>query len=347
MLPSAPRFPPRTLRLSLLSFLLILSASFVSASASPAVKLTRLEDRVRVEIGGRHFTDYIFRGASRPYCYPILMPDGSSLVRDFPEKNSPGEEKDHPHQRALMFAHGDVNNIDFWNEGTSGTKFPKGLTLHEGIISATDGPTGELRVRNRWTSPAGELIATDETTLRFHGNEDARFLDYAITIHALPDKPLTFGDNKEGLMALRVPPWMVLPHRQGGRHWPGSGHILTSANDRDAAAWGKRAAWCAFYAEHNGKPYGVALFDHPQNLRHPTWWMARDYGLLAANPFGQSAFESTKEKPLSPLGNYTLPAGGTLTLRYRFYFFTGTPATAEIPRHFSHYAQGERAVPAR
>ena len=44
------------------------------------MKLTKLEDRVRVEIGGQLFTEYIYAdGASRPYCYPILAPDGTPL----------------------------------------------------------------------------------------------------------------------------------------------------------------------------------------------------------------------------------------------------------------------------
>ncbi len=308
---------------------------------TPEVTLTRLDDRIRVEINGGHFTDYIFAGASRPYCYPILMPDGMSLVRDFPEKRTPGEVDDHPHQRALMFVHGNVNEIDFWNEGTAGTKFPKGITAHDGIVASSDGAVGELRVRNRWLAPSGELIATDDTTLRFHGDADsgARFIDYEVTIHARTDQPLVIGDNKEGTMAVRVPPWMTLPHRHRGRDIPGVGHLLTAAGHRDAEAWGKRAAWCTYYAERAGKHYGVALFDHPQNLRHPTWWMARDYGLLAANPFGQSAFESTKENPLPPdLGHHTIPACGSLTLRYRFYFYFGTPEAAEIARHFSDYS---------
>jgi hypothetical protein len=338
---------------AILFILLILSATSVLHSATtsasdPIVTLTRLDDRIRVEIAGHHFTDYIFKGASRPYCYPILLPDGTSLVRDFPEKDAPHEEPDHKHQRALMFAHGDVNKVDFWNEGTSGTKFPKGLTVHDAIVSTTDGPTGKLRTRNRWTAPTGELIATDETTIRIHADAStgARLLDYEVTVHALPDKPLIFGDNKEGLMSLRVASWMVMPHRQGGRDWPGTGHILMSTGERDTAAWGKRAAWCAYYAERDGKSYGVALFDHPQNLRYPAWWMARDYGLLAANPFGQSSFESTKEKNIpSDLGNYTIPASGTLTLRYRFYFFSGTPDSADVARHFTDYAASPLGAP--
>src|SRR5207248_1108214 len=92
-----------------------------AASVEPAqtVKLTTQADRVRVEIGGQHFTDYVFGdGASRPYCYPILAPDGTPLTRDFPMKQTPGEDTDHPWHRSLFFAHSYVNGVDFWNEGT-------------------------------------------------------------------------------------------------------------------------------------------------------------------------------------------------------------------------------------
>jgi hypothetical protein len=33
---------------------------------------------------------------------------------------------------------------------------------------------------------------------------------------------------------------------------------------------------------------GVAIFDHPKNHAHPTWWHVRDYGLFAANPVGKT-----------------------------------------------------------
>lgn len=324
---------------SLLS-LVCLATSLAASSAPADVKLTRLDDRVRVEIGGQLFTEYIFKGASRPYCYPVLMSDGTSLVRDFPQKQTPGEETDHPHQRALMFVHGFANGIDFWNEGTAGPKLPKGRTEHDGLLETIDGATGVLRTRNRWVAPDGRLIATDETTLRFRGTADARQLDYEVTIQALPDVPLVLGDSKEGTMAIRVAQWMTLPHKYKGRLTPGTGHILTAAGHQDTAAWGKRAAWCDYYAPRNGKTYGVAIFDHPQNLRHPTWWMARDYGLFAANPFGQHEFEPEQKHPRGK-GDHPIPAGGSLTLRYRFHFHEGDPAAAGIAGHFAAYAAGQ------
>ena len=60
----------------------------------------------------------------------------------------------------------------------------------------------------------------------------------------------------------------------------------------------------------------MAIFDHPQNLRHPTWWQVRDYGLFAANPFGQHDFENLKDQP--HIGDYTIPLALAWALRYRF-----------------------------
>lgn len=319
----------------------------LTATASADVRLTRLTDRVRVEVDGTLFTEYVFGdGASRPYCYPVLAPDGTPLTRDFPMRDTPGEETDHPHHRALMFAHAGVDGIDFWNEGQAGTKLPKGRIEHAGLLEVTGGATGVIRAQNRWVAPDGRLIATDETTLRFHGTAGARRLDYEVTIHARPDAPLVIGDNKDGTMGIRVAQWMTLPHKYKGQAVAGTGHLLTSTGRRDAEAWGQRADWCDYYAARNGRTYGIAIFDHPQNLRHPVWWMARDYGLFAANPFGQHDFESTREKPLpAGLGDYTIPAGGSLTLRYGFYFHTGEPASAQIAEHYADYAAARPGAP--
>ena len=325
-----------------LLFVALALAAQAAAAGHGVVKLTKLADRVRVEIGGQLFTEYIFGdGASRPYCYPILAADGTSLTRDFPMKDTPGEETDHPWHRPVMFAHSSVNGVDFWNEGNGDagrSPSDKGRTSHESFLEVSDGAVGVIRTHNRWTAPDGRLICTDERTLRFHADAAGRFIDFEITVHALPDQPLLFGDNKDGTMAIRLPLWMTLPHKYKNAPVPGEGHLLTSTGVRDAGAWGKRADWCDYYAPRTGKTYGVAIFDHPQNLRHPTWWMARDYGLFGANPFGRHDYENLKDQP--HIGDYTVPAGGSLTMRYRFYFHEGDPAAAKVAEQYAAYAAG-------
>ncbi len=333
-----------------LSFLLALAclgtpvAVLNAASAAPIVTLTRVFDRVRVEIGGQLFTEYVFAdGASRPYCYPILAPDGTSLTRDFPMKQTAGDDTDHPWHRSMWFAHSMMSGVDFWNEGTGDVgKSPKdkGRSEHATLVETTSGPVGIIRSRNRWVAPDHRLICTDERTLRFHSGPDGNFIDFEITLQAKPDAPLEFGDNKDGTFATRLAQWMTMPHKVKGVETGGSGHIVTAKGDRDAAAWGKRADWCDYHAEHNGKTYGVAIFDHPQNLRHPTWWMARDYGLFGANPFGWHDYEKEFEKEPHK-GDYTVPAGGSLTMRYRVYFHTGDEKAAKLAARYAEYAAGK------
>ena len=76
----------------LVSASVVLSCASTQHAAAAEVKLTRADDRVRVEVGGRLFTEYVFKGAYRPYCYPVLAADGTGLTRDFPMKQNTGED---------------------------------------------------------------------------------------------------------------------------------------------------------------------------------------------------------------------------------------------------------------
>src|SRR5438477_8706627 len=90
----------------------------LARAAAAQAKVTRTDDRVRVEIGGQLFTEYIFKGAPKPYLYPVLAADGTPMTRDYPmKKGVPNEVEDHPHHRSIFFTHGDVNGLDFWGEG--------------------------------------------------------------------------------------------------------------------------------------------------------------------------------------------------------------------------------------
>lgn len=314
----------------------------VPVAAGEPVRLTRLPDRVRVEVGGRLFTEYVHGdGASRPYCHPVLAADGTPLTRDFPMRATAGEETDHPWHRSMWFAHSFVNGVDFWNEaGGDLGRSPKekGRSAHVSFTRVEGGDVGIIASANRWTAPDGTVVCTDDRTLRFHGDGRDRFIDWEVTLHAPKDRPLLLGDNKDGTMAVRVAQWMTAAHAVGGVERGGGGHIVTARGAMDARAWGTRADWCDYHGDHAGKAYGIAMFDHPSNLRHPTWWMVRPYGLFAANPFGWHDFESLKDEPHK--GDHTVPAGGDLTLRYRFQFHLGGPQEARVAERYAEYAAG-------
>ena len=88
-------------------------------------------------------------------------------------------------------------------------------------------------------------------------------------------------------------------------------------------------------AEIEGKEVGIAIFDHPSNPRHPTWWHARDYGLVAANPFGVNHFEGKPDGS----GDMVVPAGKTLSFRYRFLFHEGDFEKADIQSRYQEFSK--------
>jgi hypothetical protein len=299
----------------------------LGAASKQGVQITRLTDRLRVEINGQLFTEYLYKDVPRPYCYPLIGPGDVAMTRDWPMKNTPGEEHDHQHHRSLWFAHGSINGHDFWSEQKA-----FGKTVHEDFLEVKSGPeAGVIRERNKWVAADGTVVCTDERTLRFYNpsRPSERLMDFEITLNA-SNGELTFGDTKEGTMAVRLAETMRLTGKVG------KGHIVNSAGVRDGQTWGKRADWCDYYGPVEGKTVGLAIFDHPQNPRHPTWWHVRDYGLFAANPFGQHDFESLPNKTA---GNLVVPAGKSVTFRYRFYLHEGDDQQANVAEKYKEYAR--------
>jgi hypothetical protein len=179
---------------------------------------------------------------------------------------------------------------------------------------------------NKWIANDGKTICTDTRTHTFYPHPQGMMMDFDITIHA-SNGTITLGDTKEGSMAIRLAPTMRLKGKVG------QGHIVNSQGIRDGATWGKRAAWCDYYGPVKQEVVGVAIFDHPQNPSHPTWWHVRDYGLFAANPFGVHDFE---KKPPGT-GDITVASGDTITLKYRWYFHKGDTQQANVAQEYRKY----------
>ena len=289
------------------------------------VQITELSDRLRVEIHGRLFTEYFFKDVPRPYFYPLMGPGEAPMTRNWPMKNTPDEEHDHPHHRSLWFTHGSVNGQDFWSEEKAFWKI-----VHDGFIEIRSGAEfGTIKSRDKWVAADGTTVCTDERTIRIYTPKDdhQRMFDFEIILRA-SHGDLTFGDTKEGTMAVRLAETMRLQGKVG------HGHIVNSEGVLDLPTWGKQAAWCDYYGPVEGKIVGIAIFDHPQNPRHPTWWHVREYGLFAANPFGKHDFENLPDKTA---GNLTVPAGKSITLRYRFYLHQGDTQQAAVAEKYRQY----------
>jgi len=321
------------------------------------VAITELSDRFRVTIDGEVFTEWRHKDWVGPYLYPVIGPNGESVTRHYPMKTGvPGEDADHPHHRSIRFSHSDVNGFNFWWAA------PKERATHtaevklEKIERMTSGPTGELVLRNQWLGD-GKLVLRERVRLAFTLRANRQVLmDYDVELQAA-NAPVVFGDKRDGGLLVRVAGTMKVESEKGEK---GDGTIVNSRGDRNEAAWGKRAEWTDYFGpDASGKTVGIALFDHPSNLRFPTPWHARTYGLMTANRFGTDHFKGNYNdhrtlscRPYgtncpacsSHAGDFTLAAGQKLTLRHRFYFHHGDAQTAQVAAQYARYTTDPDAV---
>ncbi|WP_193215083.1 PmoA family protein [Luteolibacter marinus] len=283
---------------------------------------------VTVRHNGEVFTEY--RTDSRvPYLYPLLSASGACLSRHWPMSDDyKEEERDHPHHRSLWLSHGAVNGHDFW---AWTTKASDPRIVHKGIRATNSTANGgSFTVDLAWTA-GGKTHLTEERTFTFRWPDKETSIIGVVSKLTAADGDVLFGDTKEGTFAVRVDRTLRLKGQQA------KGHIADSEGRSDFESWGKRSNWVAFTGpDEKGEPAVVAMFDHPTNLRNPTWWHARDYGLLAANPFGIHDFEGKKDKHL---GDYTLKKGETLTLRYEVVLHHGSLESAKLPGLWTEFAK--------
>jgi hypothetical protein len=324
----------RVAELFLLSFELV-SVCFPALGGGEPVELKRSGNHIEIIIDGRAFTNYYFDPAvAKPYIFPLRSAEGIVVTRSFPMvTDAAGEDQDEPHQRALYFAHGDINGFDFWGEAmfsrwSSHPASNFGRTVFRKLDEMHGGPdSGTIQAQFDLVAANGKAIAEETQAYTFRGERHSRTIDCEFTIHA-NHGAVKMGDTKEGTFAIRVVKVLDSP----------PGHMVNSNGATgEKAIWGRRADWVDYYGNVAGEDLGIAIFDNPGNFRHPTYWHARGYGLFAANPFGIKKFTHDRHQD----GSYTIHAGESLTLRYRVFIHHGDYQQGRVAEAYREYAAGK------
>jgi hypothetical protein len=272
--------------------------------------------QIEVRWGARLVTGYRFVDLKKPVVYPVFGPGGQHMMRHYPLlKGIAGEATDHPHHKSIWFAHGDVNGHSYWDEKAS---------IRSAARPALVAGETAFVVRNQWmaTDDPATVVATEVSRWSL-GSLDPQsspweggwWLQIQAKVQATHGQ-LRFGDTKEGFFALRTHPNLRLTNDVRAGVTTAQGRALNSRGQRDRDLWGQSAEWVAYGGQIGAQPVTIVMMDHPSNLRHPTTWHARDYGLVAANPFGLHDFQ--KQPPGA--GDFALSQGQTLEFCYRVAF---------------------------
>jgi len=302
--------------------------SVVAGSAEAADRLGAQASREAVELSAdsRPVVRYGVAKATGPagtgplfarnaYLHPLRAPNGAVVTDDFP--------KDHPHQRGVFFAWtktevGDLHP-DFWNLG-SGTG-----RISTQRVSATGGGEAGFRSEHLWEMKRGDTweAALDETwDVVLH---QPRFTD-----SAAPDAAYVLDLTSKQTPRVDI----LLPaYRYGGMSVRGSAEwnrkggplkVLTSEGRDWAAAENTHARWADMSGPIGELHAGVAILEHPTNLRAPN--------LIRVPPeYPYVVYCPSKGEPL------TLSAGKTYQFRYRLIIHNGPADAATLNQHWDRF----------
>ena len=300
------------------------------------VRLTEGGGRINIAVDGKPFSTLFFGPeTTKPYMHPLRSASGKTVTRGYPMTKTPGEPQDHPHHRGLWFTHGAVNGLDFWsNEPSQGSG--KGRVTFNGIVESKGGDkSGTMVVLFDWRKPDGKVLLTEHRSTTIWSDPRLRMVDFDVTFRAVGEKVL-FGDTKEGTFAIRLAAALDEPTGKEKPDLVKPTGLMTATEGRtgEKQVWGKRSPWVDYWGVLEGEKLGVAIFDHPSNPKHPTYWHSRSYGLFAANIFGERDFHSDKSRD----GGVTLEPGGSLRFRYRVLIHPGDTQEAGIAELYRTYA---------
>jgi hypothetical protein len=320
--------------------LLVTAAPAAAQQGGDAMQIKVGKDAIEFQRGDALVTRYHTTGYPRPIFWPVHAPGGQVLTRGWPMNKTvaAGGSSDHIHQKSLWFCHGDVipegielkqkikgvDGVDFWSEAPGHGKI---ICTKVGEPRVKNGH-GVLATQNEWRTADGTKILDEERTIHFYELDKARLIVLDIKLLASV-APITFGDTKEGALGIRIND-VIRGGKFGGKIQNAQGKL----GEKDC--WGQVSDWCDYSGAIDGKTAGLAVLADPRNL-YPTCWHVRDYGLMAANPFGRKKAAFPGAVGRTEL--VRIDKGHNLELRYGVLLHEGDVTTGQVAEHHARFVK--------
>ncbi|RYG69610.1 hypothetical protein EON80_09490 [bacterium] len=215
---------------------------------------------------------YPYGGKPKPFFHPLRTPAGHCVTLYEPH--------DHVWHRGLWFTIKYINGENFWEE-----RVPFGTQQIEVPPTVIHGIDGGIKWDSEisWERPddAGEVFVEHRQICYRAIESSAYVLDWDIELTAQSDllldrTPFTTWGGYGGLTL------------RGNRNWQETRLLFSDGSTSDRPT-GILAQWCDLSGKFDGgedQSGGIAIFDHPENLRAPSPW----YGGTGSGHYFNAAF---------------------------------------------------------
>jgi hypothetical protein len=305
-------------RLAFVTFVSTLALAMATAinAAEPSsapVEFAEGDGRLTVAIDGLPVAVYCYKDdkITRPFFAHVRAPNGIQVTRHHP----PIEGQDlvdhdtfHP---GIWMSFGDISGSDYWRIMAP--------VRHSEFVERPKGGAGKgsFAVRNKYLDQKdpSKVVCDEVARYTFLARPEGYLLLWDSTFSS--DHEFTFGDQEEMGLGFRVATPLRVEKESDGGLPPGNGTIFDSEGRKNGdEVWGNSADWCDYSGTLAGQRAGMTLFCHPDNFR-PSWFHARDYGLLEANPFGRQAFGKGEKSSI------VIKPGDKMRLRFGLLIHSG------------------------
>jgi hypothetical protein len=282
------------------------SAQIAAEQSPERIDFVRGGGRLAVVIDGMPVAVYSFESArfSRPCFHDVRTTTGLQVTRPTPPIagfDLVDHDTMHP---GIWMSFGDISGCDYWRH--------KAIVKHIEFLAKPQGVagTGSFAVRNQYLdqSDPSKVVCQEIARYTFLIHPQGYLILWDAQFSS--DREFTFGDQEEMGLGVRIATPLRVGASGSGKLPAGRGTITNSEGRKnEKEVWGTTADWTSFSGSIAGENVGITFFCHPENFR-PSWFHARDYGLLVANPFGRHAFSKGEKSPIG------VQPGNELRLRY-------------------------------
>lgn len=307
------------------------TAAAVQAAAGTAQELKQTADSLSLVRDGKVVWQFNYAPKqTKPFIHPLALADGTALTWKSPP--------DHVWHYGLWFSWKYINGVNYWEENLPPGQ--RGLTRWKDVqVERSADGSAAVTMELSYQPPDGAAVLRERRQMRFSEVDEsgAYHIDWSGEFEALADRvtldrtPLPGEPNGKphgGYAGLSYRAHAQVRDRQyvtadGPFEMPAERHRL-------------RAEALEFSAAVNGKVFGLAMLDHPENLRSPTpWFVIR---------FRTTDFVSPAPLMYSP---HVMTRGERFTLRYRIFVHEGRWDAAELRRRHEQFVaeQAERNAP--
>lgn len=245
----------------------------------------------------------------KPYFHPLCL-NGEELTWLRPP--------DHPWHRALWFSWKYINGRNYWEEDSKTGRVDGETEVVSVKVAAGKNYSASIEMSLSYHPPNKSAVLTEKRLLDISAPDETGSyrIDWCSTFTAA-DKDVLFdrtpiagqpgGVSWGGYAGLSI---RLAQNAGGWQAADSEGHMFSKGYNN------AKGRWLDFTIESNsGVTAGIAVLDHPDNLRHPTPW-----DVILGQGKKDMRYFSPAILYYEPL---TLPSGKTLTLRYRIIIHPG------------------------